>query len=104
MGALSLRLPDDLERKLSQEASLSGQPRSQLIREALEALLWHRERERAEAALVAAATALATNDEARVETLAIAAEFLPAENEALALGEPGVDLNNGNIPASLWWR
>ena len=47
MGALSLRLPDDLERKLSQEASLSGQPRSQLIREALEALLLHRERARA---------------------------------------------------------
>ena len=104
MGALSLRLQDDLERKLSQEASLSGQPRSQLIREALEALLLHRERERAEAALVGAATALATNDEAREETLAIAADFLHAENEALALGEPGVGLNDGNSPASLWWR
>ncbi|MFM9104342.1 MAG: ribbon-helix-helix protein, CopG family [Cyanobium sp.] len=104
MGALSLRLPDDLERKLSQEASLSGQPRSQLIRAALETLHLHRERERAEAALVGAATALATNDEAREETLAIAAEFLHAENEALALAEPGVGLNDGNNPASLWWR
>ena len=104
MGALSLRLPDDLERKLSQEASLSGQPRSQLIREALEALLLHRERARAEAALVGAATALATNDEAREETLAIAADFLHADNEALALGEPGVGLNVGNSPVSLWWR
>ena len=35
MGALSLRLPDALERQLAQEASLSGVPRSQLIREAL---------------------------------------------------------------------
>ena len=104
MGALSLRLPDYLERKLSQEASLSGQPRSQLIREALEALLSHRERARAEAALVGAATALATNDEAREETLAIAADFLHADNEALALGEPGVGLNVGNSPVSLWSR
>jgi predicted transcriptional regulator len=108
MGALSLRLPDDLERKLSQEASLSGQPRSQLIREALEALLSHRERERAEAALVAAATALATTAEAREEAVAIAADFLAAENESLALGEsgahPGAHRNEGSSPAALWWR
>ena len=104
MGALSLRLSDDLERKLSQEASLSGQPRSQLIREALEALLSRRERERAEAALVAAATALATNAEAREETLAIAADFLASDHEALALGESGAPLNEGDRTAALWWR
>ncbi|MBC1262439.1 ribbon-helix-helix protein, CopG family [Synechococcus sp. BSF8S] len=39
MGADSLRLPEDLERMLRQDASLSGQPRSQLIREALEQAL-----------------------------------------------------------------
>ena len=36
MGAVSLRLPDHLDQQLSEEARLSGQPRSQLMHEALE--------------------------------------------------------------------
>ena len=101
MGALSLRLPDGLERQLAQEASLSGVPRSQLIREALEALLDQRRRERAEAALVAAAQALAADPAAQQEALAVAAEFLPAENEGLAVAEGiGADAASG-MP---WWR
>ena len=66
MGAISLRLPDELEGKLAQEASLSGQPRSQLIREALEALL-----------------ALAADADACREAQLVAEEFLAVENEAL---------------------
>jgi hypothetical protein len=69
---------------LSHEVALSGQHRSQLIREALEAHLSRRERERAEAILVAAAKALAEDPTAREEALAVAADFLSAENEALA--------------------
>lgn len=69
MGAISLRLPQDLESKLAQEAQFSGQPRSQLIREALEALLSLRERQRNEAALAAAATALASDVDACQEAL-----------------------------------
>ena len=101
MGALSLRLPDALERQLTQEASLSGVPRSQLIREALEALLDQRRRERAEAALVAAAQALAADLAAQQEALTVAAEFLPAENEGLTVAEGiGADAASG-MP---WWR
>ena len=59
VGALSLRLPDDLEQQLSQEARLSGQYRSQLLREALEGLLCRRRQERAQAALRGAASVLA---------------------------------------------
>jgi predicted transcriptional regulator len=80
MGAISLRLSHELESKLAQEAHLSGQPRSQLIREALEALLALRERE---AALAAAATALASDVDACQEARAVAQEFLEIENEAL---------------------
>ena len=104
MGALSLRLPEDLERQLSREAELCGQPRSQLIREALEALLVQRQRQRAEAALVAAAQALAANPAARTEALAVAADFLAAEDEALqgaVAGEPTEDEDGQNAP---WWR
>ena len=74
----ALRLPEDLERQLSHEAELCGSPRSQLIREALEPLLV--QRQRVEAALVAAAQALAANPAARAEALAVAADFFAAED------------------------
>lgn len=83
MGAISLRLTDELETKLALEAHLSGQPRSQLIREALEALLALRERQRNEVALASAATALAADTDACQEALAVAEEFLAVENESL---------------------
>lgn len=83
MGAISLRLPEELEGKLAEEASLSGQPRSQLIRDALEALLSLRQRQRDEAALAAAAIALAADADACREAQLVAEEFLAAENEAL---------------------
>jgi metal-responsive CopG/Arc/MetJ family transcriptional regulator len=104
MGAVSLRLPEDLDRKLSREVRLTGQPRSQLIREALESLLSRRERERLEAAMVAAAEALASDPAARAEALAVAADFLPAENEALERAE--TDAGNGGADAEdgPWWR
>ncbi len=78
-----------LERKLSHEVALSGQHRSPLIHEALEAHLSRRARERAEAILLAAANALAEDPTAREEALAAAADFLSAENEALAWAEVG---------------
>ena len=94
MGALSLRLPEDLERQLSSEAQLSGQPRSQLIREALEALLKQRQRQRTEAALVAAAQALALDPSARARVRA-ALRRAPASDtqvRTLRAGDFQVDL------------
>jgi len=104
MSALSIRLPADLERKLSHEVALSGQHRSQLIREALEAHLSRRERERAEAILVAAAKALAEDPTAREEALAVADDFLPAENEALARAEAGEVASCAVPEVASWWR
>ena len=104
MGAVSLRLPEDLVQKLSQEASLSGQPRSQLIREALEALLSRRERERLEAAMEAAARVLASDPAACAEALAAEADFLPAENEALERAETDPVSGDADTQNDLWWR
>jgi predicted transcriptional regulator len=104
MAALSIRLSDDLEQKLSREASLSGQPRSQLIREALETLLATRQRQRSEAALAAAARALAQDPAAGQEALAIAADFLPAENEALAPVEASEVEASEIGDEENWWR
>lgn len=104
MSALSIRLPADLERKLSHEVALSGQHRSQLIREALEVHLSRRERERAEAILVAAAKALAEDPTAREEALAVADDFLPAENEALARAKAGEVASCAVPEVASWWR
>jgi predicted transcriptional regulator len=100
MGAVSLRLPTNLEQQLSEEARLSRQPRSQLIREALETLLSQRRHERAQAALKLAAVALASDAGACEETRELAADFLMAENEALAGAEAPVS----TASAPVWWR
>ena len=91
MPAFSLRLPHDLERRLREEARQCGQPRSELIREALELLLRRRKQERFMAGLVAAAEALAGDASARAESLDVAAEFLAADGEALAMAEGAAD-------------
>lgn len=100
MGAVSLRLPDELENRLGEEARLSGQGRSQLMREALEALLLRRREERAQTALREAARALAGDPGADAEALDIAEAFLPAENEALE----GADGTGRGTAGGPWWR
>jgi predicted transcriptional regulator len=84
MSAVSLRLPDHLEQQLNEEARLSGQPRSQLMREALRL----------------AAEALASDAGACGEAQGMAADFLMAENEALA----GAEAPANAASAEPWWR
>lgn len=105
MAALSLRLPHELERRLGEEARHCGQPRSELIREALEELLRRREQERLVAGLVAAAEALANDASARAESLDLAADFLPADSEALALAQVAASQDQPAQPMpQQWWR
>ena len=104
MGAVSLRLPDHLEHQLSEEARLSGQPRSQLMREALETLLSQRRQGRAQAALRLAAVALANDAGACAEVRELAADFLMAENEALAGAEAPANATTTSTPTEPWWR
>ena len=88
MPVISLRLPEGLEAKLEEESRLTGRPRSEVARDAIADYLARVERERFLARLEAAARNLAADPETRSEALAVAEEFLPLENEALALGEP----------------
>ena len=105
MAAFSLRLPEDLERRLGEEARHCGQPRSELIREALEELLNRREQERFMAGLAAAAEALASDASARAESLDVAADFLPADSEALAMAEVAASRKRTGQPTPQpWWR
>lgn len=105
MAAFSLRLPEGLERRLGEEARHCGQPRSELIREALEELLRRREQERFMAGLVAAAEALTSDASARAESLDVAAVFLSADSEALALAEEAASQDQPAQPTPQpWWR
>ena len=105
MAAFSLRLPHELERRLGEEARHCGQPRSELIREALEELLRRREQERFMAGLVAAAEALTSDAAARAESLDVAAGFLSADSEALALAEEAASQDQPAQPTPQpWWR
>ena len=105
MAAFSLRLPHELERRLGEEARHCGQPRSELIREALEELLRRREQERFMAGLVAAAEALTSDASARAESLDVASVFLSADSEALALAEEAASQDQPAQPTPQpWWR
>ena len=101
MATLSLRLPDKLDRQLTALAAQTHQNRSDLARTALEKFLRDQEQERLMAEMVEAARFLVTNPEARAESLAIAEEFLPLDNEALDLAE---GRKPGDPEPEQWWK
>jgi predicted transcriptional regulator len=87
MGGFSLRLPEDLESKLDEEARREGVPRSEVARSAIADFLERKERERYIAAFVAEAKAAYAHPDIRKEALALADEALPLDNEGLQLAE-----------------
>jgi len=95
MSTLTLRLPDELDERLNRLAAMEDKSRSELARTALDGFLRELERKRFMDEMVAAARILATNPEARSESIAIAEEFLPLENEAL-------DIAEGRKPGEPW--
>lgn len=95
MATLTLRLPDGLDEMLNAQAALSHVSRSELARTALEKYLREQEHARRMAEMIKAARFLATNPDARAESLAIAEEFLPLDNEAL-------DIAEGRKPGEPW--
>lgn len=83
MGNLSIRLPEDLERRLAEEAERAHCGRSELVREAIQWYLTAREKRRFMSALVEDAQRLT-----RTETAGVADDWLAFDNEALEIGEP----------------
>jgi predicted transcriptional regulator len=82
MPIISLRLSDELDHQLDREAATAERPKSELIRDAILAFLEREERSRFQRQLVRAARARGP-----AEALQVAEEFLPVDNQALALGE-----------------
>ena len=87
VAIISLRLPKELDEKLSLEAQRSNRPRSELARDAIALYLDRLERERFLSGMESAARTLALDSDARSEALQTTSDFLPLDNESLALGE-----------------
>lgn len=84
MANLSVRVPDELQRKLDRESNASQRPRSDLVREAISEYVTRCERERELSAMERAARAMAAAGGDRRPS---AEEFLDVDLEALELGE-----------------
>ncbi len=85
MANLSIRVPEELRRRLDYEASASRRPRSELVREAISEYVTERERERELAGMEQAARAMATASRDRRPIGA--EEFVEVDREALELAE-----------------
>lgn len=98
MGTLILRLSDQLDARLSLFAKLEDSSRSELVRTALERFLRDMERDKLMAGMVDAARCLASNPDARAESMAISTEFADADSDALDLAE------QGSAGQEKWWK
>ena len=87
MTSFSLRLPQDLESRLDEEARRVGLARSEVARTAIAEFLERSERARYMAAFVAEARAAYANPAIRKEALALAEEAMPLDNEGLRVAE-----------------
>ena len=95
MPALSLRLPEDLDHRLEEEAHREGLPRSEVARNAISDYLTRREKERFMAELVAEARIAYTDEAIRREAVELAEDFVETDNEALNAAE-------GRKPGDPW--
>lgn len=100
MSNISIRLPDELEQKLDQEARRSHKKRSELAREAISDYLQRLERERFMAEMVRAAKALYADPDARREGLEIAEEGLEEWLESIESEERAAGID----PHKKWWE
>lgn len=105
MPALSLRLPEDLDNRLGDEARLERLPRSEVVRIAIFDYLARRERERFMAELVAEAHTAYADDSIRREALEMAEEGMATSNEALDIAEGRKPGGHQSVkPTGKWWK
>jgi predicted transcriptional regulator len=82
MSNVSIRLPDDVERRLAEEAQRTHRGKSEIARVAIIDYLARQERERFFADIARAA-----RSRGKGEALALAEEALPLDNEAFKTSE-----------------
>ncbi|MGM0672834.1 MAG: ribbon-helix-helix protein, CopG family [Pseudomonadota bacterium] len=96
MGMLNVRLSEELERRLTEEAARTDIPRSELVRAAINEMLERKAAERRERRLEEAARMIAEDPALYKEARDMAQEFLPLENEATG--------KEDRQDAEHWWR
>ena len=96
MSSLSIRLPDDLDRRLEAEAQRDSSSRSELAREAIAEFLKRRERERFLRELVEEARQVHEEGEGDY----VVDEELQVDNEAMEIAEGARD----DPGSERWWR
>lgn len=100
MRVLSIRLPDEIGTKLTNEARLEGKSRSEVVREAIAEYLAGRGKERFMAELAGEMRMAYADAEVRREALDIANTAVGDGLDAIIEAErhAGID------PADKWWR
>ncbi len=97
MTMLNIRLTDQIEQQLAEEARRENKTRSEIARDALTWYLTEIEKKRFMDQLLEEARAAYANESIRQEAKAIAEEFLPLENEVLNSAEDPK-------PGKKWWK
>lgn len=100
MTAISLRLPDEIETRLSEEARLEGCPRSEVARTAIVEYLERREKERFMAEMVEEARRAYADPEIRREALEIANDTVDDGLDQVIADERAAGID----PGEKWWR
>lgn len=100
MTAISVRLPDEIETRLAEEARLEGRPRSEVAREAIAEYLERREKERFMAEMVEEVRRAYADPEIRRESLEIAEEGMGDFFDAITADERAAGID----PDEKWWR
>lgn len=100
MGAISLRLPDPLEAKLSAEAEAEGKSRSEVARDAIAEYLERRERDRFMTEMANELREAYSRPEIRREALRLAEARADEGIEAIIEAEQDAGID----PEERWWR
>lgn len=105
MTTLNIRLTEQIEQRLTEEAERENKTRSEIARDALTWYLTEIEKKRFMDQLLEEARSAYANSNIRQEAQAIAEEFLPLENEILERVEGPV---SGNLTTAglseKWWK
>ena len=105
MSMLNIRLTDQIEQQLSEEARRENRTRSEIARDALTWYLTEIEKKRFMDQLLEEAREAYANENIHQEAREIAEEFLPLENEVSDIAE---DLKSGKLqheaPGEKWWK
>lgn len=105
MTTLNIRLTEQIEQRLSEEAERENKTRSEIARDALNWYLLEIEKKRFMDQLLEEARAAYSNESIRQEARTISEEFLSIENDMLEHVE---GRKSGDLPATgspgKWWK